>query len=88
MHFMTIWTFAPEQTKAVVERFGETGALPPEGVTMLARWFDVAGGRGFAISETDDPVAIVRWCREWTDLMSFEVIPVINDEQLVSALAG
>ena len=62
--------------------------MPPDGVTMLARWHDVAGRRGFAISETDDPLAIAKWCREWNDLMSFEIIPVVNDAQLATVLAG
>ena len=88
MNFMTIWTFRPENRDAVIQRFGETGGPPPDGVTMLARWHDVSGGRGFALSESEDPLAMAKWCREWNDIMSFEVIPVVNDEQLVTVLAG
>jgi hypothetical protein len=88
MHFLTIWTFRPEHANSAIERFGETGAPPPEGVNMLARWHDVAGKRGFALSETDDPVAIAKWCHGWNDLLSFEIVPVINDEQLGAVLAG
>lgn len=88
MHYMIIWTYPPEKSQSVTERFQETGALPSEGVTMLARWFDISAGRGFAICETDDPVAIVRWVRQWSDLMSFEIVPVVNDEQLVEGLSG
>jgi hypothetical protein len=64
-----------------------TGGMPPQGVTMLSRWHSIGSGRGFAIAETDDPVALSRWCREWSDLMSFEVLPVINDEQIAEVLA-
>jgi len=88
MKFLTTWKFAPEHRDAVVQRFGETGGPPPDGVTMLARWHDVAGRRGFALCETDDAIAVAKWCREWNDLLEFEIIPVINDEQLVAALAG
>jgi hypothetical protein len=88
MKFMTIWTFRPENTAKITERFIKTGGAPPEGVDMEARWFDVSGGRGFAISETDDPVALTRWCRSWDDLMAFEVFPIITDEQLGRVLAG
>lgn len=88
MNFMTVWRFSPENAGATIERFMETGGQPPEGINMLARWHDVAGGRGFAISEADDPILMAKWCRGWTDLMSFEVIPVLNDEQLAAALAG
>lgn len=88
MNFVTIWTFRPADRDSVIQRFGETGGPAPEGVTMLARWHDVAGGRGFAISETEDPLAMAKWCREWNDIMSFEIIPVVNDEQLVAVLSG
>jgi len=88
MHFVTIWSYAPEHRDAVTERFIETGAKPPAGVTMVARWHDIAGGRGVAICETDDPLAVTRWCRAWNDMLEFEIIPVISDEQLASVLAG
>ena len=58
MKYLTIWTFRPEHRDAVVQRFGETGGQPPDGVTMLARLHDVSGGRGFAVSESDDPVVV------------------------------
>lgn len=88
MRFVTIWTFKPEHTEEIIARFRETGALPPEGVKMLARWHDVSGGRGFAVCETDDPVAASRWCHEWSDLFSLEIVPVLDDEQLTQVLGG
>lgn len=88
MNFMVVWTFKPDHSKDAIARFQETGGMPPAGVRMIARWHDVAGGRGFAITETDDPVAASKWCHDWTDLLSFEVIPVLNDEQLGQVLGG
>lgn len=88
MHFITMWTFTPERRDAATQRFGETGAPAPDGVTMLSRWHDVAGGRGFAVCEADDAMLIAKYCREWNDLLEFEIVPVINDEQLGAVLAG
>lgn len=88
MHFMIIWTFKPEHSEDAIARFTETGATPPEGVKMLARWHDVSGRRGFAIAQTDDAVAASKWCYQWSDLLSFEVIPVLDDEQLAQVLGG
>ena len=88
MNFMVVWTFKPDHSKYAIARFQETGGMPPPGVNMIARWHDVAGGRGFAITETDDPIAVSKWCHDWTDLLSFEVIPVLNDEQLGQVLGG
>jgi len=88
MHFMVIWTFKPEHRQETVARFMETGGRPPQGVSMLARWHDVAGARGFAVAEAADAVPIAQWCRQWADLLSFQVTPVIDDQQLQAILAG
>ena len=85
---MVIWTASPDKTNQTMERFSGTSAMPPEGVSLVARWFAAAGGRGFMVAETDDPVALSSWCRQWNDLISFEVVPVIDDEQLKAAFAA
>ena len=88
MKFAVIWTYKPDHTISATERFSQTGGMPPEGVTMLARWHDVSGNRGFAIAETDDASALATWCRKWNDLLSFEVFPVINDEEIAAVLSA
>jgi hypothetical protein len=88
MVFLTTYHWKPEHRKAIVERFMATGGVPPEGVKLLSRWTDVAGGRGFTLSEADDVVAIGRFFYAWNDLMTFEIVPVLNDEQLGTVLAG
>lgn len=88
MHFMIIWAFKPQNSKEAISRFTETGALPPEGVKMLARWHDVSGSRGFALAETGDAVAASKCFHEWSDLLSFEVVPVLDYEHLAQVLGG
>ena len=74
--------------KEVAARFAEIGNEPLEGEKLLTRWYDVAGGRGFAVIETDDAAIIAKHNRLWTDLLTFEVVPVINDEQLAAIRAS
>ena len=88
MQYLVTWTFKPEHANSAIERFQETGAPSPEGVEMISRLHDVSGARGFAVAESDDPIAVAKWCRQWSDLLSFEVIPVLTDEQLGQVLAG
>lgn len=88
MLYLSIYRFPPENRKAVIARFMETGGKPQPGVKLLGRWNDVAGGRGFTVTESDDPVAASKYIQEWSDLMSFEVIPVLTDEQMVKVLGG
>jgi hypothetical protein len=87
MHYMVIWEFGPDHSLDATARFMETGAQPPEGAIMHSRWHDVAANRGFAITETDDVTNIAKWVRQWHDLLSFEIVPVINDEQMAEVLS-
>jgi len=88
MLHLSIYRYTPENRKAIVARFMETGGKPPPGVKLLGRWTDLAGGRGFTLAESDDPVAVGKYFYQWNDLMSFEVVPVMNDEQLAKVLGG
>ena len=88
MIFLTMYRWKPENRKAIVARFMETGGQPPNGVKLLGRWTDVAGGRGFTLTEADDIIAAGTFFYAWNDLMTFETVPVINDEQLAKVLAS
>jgi hypothetical protein len=78
MLFMTTWKIAPEKRVATTDRFLKTGGSPPPGVKMVGRWHSVAG-TGVVIAETDDAAALGIWLQEWSDLISFEVTPVVDD---------
>ncbi len=82
MLFHITYTFAPAQRHDVQARFLETGAPPPSGVTMLGRWHSVGSHRGFVVAESSDTEAIATWLQDWTDLLMFEVTPVLTDEQI------
>lgn len=77
MLFVTHWTCAPENLKAAVARFKETGGAPPKGVKMIGRWQDVTQRRGITVSEADD--ASASWSYQWSDLLQFETYPVLDD---------
>ena len=83
MLFHVEWEVLPHNRNLAQERFKETGAVPPEGVVMKGRWHSVAGSRGFLIAESEDAVAIGKWMQGWTDLLSFDITPVVSDQELV-----
>ncbi len=86
MVFHLTYKISPGKRDAAQQRFKDTGALAPAGVTMTARWHSAEGLRGFIIAESSDAEPIARWTQEWTDVLSFEVTPVINDEQLARVI--
>ena len=88
MLFMITYSFAPESRDVAQDRFKKTGGLPGPGATMLGRWHDLGGNRGFILAESNDGIAIGKWIQQWTDLLEFEVTPVNNDEDVMKVLAG
>ena len=86
MTFHITYKLSPDQRNHAQKRFKETGAPPPAGLTMLGRWHSAQGLGGFILAETSDAVVIAKWLQEWTDLLSFEVTPVVNDEQLAGVI--
>ena len=53
---------------------------------MLGRWHSVEGLNGFTIAESSDAVAIAKWVQSWTDLLTFEIVPVVNDEEFARVI--
>jgi len=86
MIFVTVWSYAPENRDAIQARFKATGGPPPAGVKMLGRWHAVGGGKGVVVVESNDPKAIAKWTQEWSDLMSFESYPVLDDGAMAQVI--
>ena len=68
------------------DRFLQTGAPPPPGVTMLGRWHALGLDQLFILVESDHPAAVFAWAAEWGDMIEMEVIPVIEDDEAAAAL--
>ena len=86
MLFMVTYSFAPSDRDVVQDRFKKTGGLPGPGTTMLGRWHDVGGSRGYALAESNDSISLGKWLQEWTDALDFEVTPVNNDDDVMKVL--
>lgn len=88
MLFMITYSFAPADRDVVQDRFKKTGGLPGAGATMLGRWHDIGGNRGFVLAESSDGIAIGKWMQDWTDFLEFEVTPVNNDDDVMKVLGA
>lgn len=88
MQFMVTYTYRPETRNTLQARFKETGGVPGDGAKMLGRWHALGGQRGFVLAESSDSIAMARWLQEWTDLLTFDVVPVNDDAQVLQVLGG
>jgi hypothetical protein len=87
MKFVTIWSYRPENRDAAQARFKESGGdKPPEGIKLIGRWHAIGAARGVHICECDDPALIARWAQRWSDLLSIEIYPAMDDEEVAKML--
>ncbi len=85
---MVIETFRNEDAKAVYRRLRDKGRLMPDGLTFVASWVAADLSRCFQIMESDDTTRLQRWVAAWSDLVAFEIIPVVPGKETADALAG
>lgn len=88
MRFITTYTVRAGQRDAAIARFKQSHGAPPKGVKLIGRWHDVAGNRGWTLSEASDANAVAKWIMAWSDLLTFEISAVLDDEEFGKLIAG
>ena len=81
MLFMVIEQFRGGDPRPVQERFRNRGRMLPEGVTYHASWIDPAGARCFQVMEAKDVATLDEWIGRWSDLVDFEIVPVVTSQE-------
>jgi hypothetical protein len=88
MRYMIEYSISPKDRDVAQARFQETGGLPPAGATMVGRWHRLAGLGGYILCESDDAVALGKWTQAWTDVLTFDIVPVGDDAEITEVLGG
>jgi hypothetical protein len=86
MLFMVIETFKNGDPKPIGERFRRSGRMLPEGVAYHASWVDSSGWRCFQIMEAPSVELLNTWVSHWSDLVDFEIIPVLTSGEFWSMI--
>ena len=77
MLFMVIERFKNRDAKAVYRRFRDGGRDMPEGLHYVSSWIEANFDRCFQLMECDDARLLQRWVAGWSDLIEFEIVPVV-----------
>ncbi len=88
MLFMGVDTWTSENRYEVVKRMQEKGLMVPEGLKVINIWTDVSGGRNFALFEADSSDQVLAWVYAWSDIIEFEITPVMEMEKVMKAIQG
>jgi uncharacterized protein DUF3303 len=75
--------------KPVYARASERGRLLPPGLTYLESWVEEDDlSRCFQLMETADASLFDEWIASWSDLVEFEVVPVVTSQEAAARMAG
>jgi hypothetical protein len=87
MLFMIIERFRNGDAVPVYRRFHEQGRLAPAGLNYVGSWVTSDLQACFQIMESPDRALLDQWIVRWSDLVDFEVIPVITSAEAAEQVA-
>jgi len=87
MLFMVIEQFRNQDAKSVYRRFRQKGRLTPDGLEFVNSWVAADLSRCFQLRECSDVTLFQQWVAEWSDLIDFEIVPVVPGKETAAALA-
>jgi hypothetical protein len=86
--YMVIEHFKDGDPAPVYRRFRERGRMAPEGLTYINSWVVENLERCYQLMETEDRRLLDQWLANWSDLVEFEVHPVITSADAAARVAG
>jgi hypothetical protein len=75
MMFMVVENFRNQDAKAIYRRLHEKGRMMPDGLKFVSSWVAADLGRCFQLMEA-------------SDLIAFEIVPVVEGKDTARALSG
>jgi hypothetical protein len=87
MLYMIIERFKNRDPVPVYRRFRDRGRIAPEGLQYLSSWVDDGLERCFQLMETDDRKLLDEWIANWSDIVEFEIYPVITSKEAAEKIA-
>ena len=88
MLFMVIERFRDGDPKPVYARFQARGRLAPPGLEYLGSWVTEDLASCYQVMECADRALLETWIAEWSDLVHFEVVPVVTSRQAADRVLG
>ena len=84
--YMVIEHFKNNDAVPIYRRFRDSGRLMPEGLVYVSSWVDEKLERCYQLMETHDRALLDQWMARWSDVMDFEVYPVIASKEAVEKI--
>jgi len=85
--YMIIEHFKNSDPVPVYRRFRDRGRLAPNGLQYISSWVDEKLERCFQIMETADRNLVDQWITNWSDIIEFEIFPVMSSKEASETIA-
>ena len=84
MLYMIIEHYRNGDPKPVYARFRAMGRLAPDGLRYVNSWVTEDLAHCYQVMECDDRSLLDQWIAAWSDLVDFEVLPVVTSAEAAS----
>ena len=85
--YMVVEHFKNNDALPVYRRFREHGRMAPDGLNYVSSWVDDQYQRCYQLMETHDRRLLDQWTARWSDLVEFEVYPVMPSKEAAEKIA-
>ena len=86
--YMVVEHFNNNDAVPVYRRFRDKGRMAPEGLVYVSSWVDHQLERCYQLMETHDRALLDEWIARWSDLVDFEVYPVMTSKDAAEKIAS
>ncbi len=87
MHYLVIEHFRNRDPVPIYQRFRAQGRLMPEGLSYVTSWITDDLTRCYQVMESANRGLLEEWMSHWSDLMEFEVFPVLSSAEVQAMVA-
>lgn len=80
MLFMVIERFKNGDPLPIYEQLEREGRSIPGGLAYIESWVSEDLTHCYQVMDCDDEATLLKWVSAWTNLIDFEIVPVITSE--------
>ncbi len=88
MLFMITSNSLPGKSIEVFKKAVERRTVSLKGIKVVGSWVYPGAGTAFIVCEANDIKALVEMTLPWRDLRQFEIVPVIETEELMKLVGS
>jgi hypothetical protein len=87
VQYLVIEHFRNRDPVPVYRRFRARGRLMPDGLEYISSWITEDLARCYQVMEASERALLDQWMANWSDVMDFEVLPVLSSAEVQARIA-